>query len=111
MTDSQILYISKADAVLVEELYKCKLNLSDEEITANTRIAVIGGIHCEGEFFTSLRLFKCKSLSEKYIVELLRRESIFDYVLVQIHETVVKLKPAENSISSIFSMQRYTLHE
>ncbi len=74
MTDPQIpldiAYIKKSD--IVNNTYE--LNLSNEQIaalSANACIAVIGGLDYEGESFNTLRLFKNKTLTENYIVELL----------------------------------------
>ena len=76
---------------IVNDTYK--LNLSAEQIaalSANACIAVIGSITCENVDWdiSTLRLFRCKLLAEKYIVELLSEESIYTYVQVQIQEIV-----------------------
>ena len=99
MTDSEILFVSRADIVNnsidLAGLYAYKSSSSDKQIdalSANECIAVIGGIICEGQRFRSLRLFKCKDLAGKYIVELLSQVDVYgfyDYAEVQIQEITV----------------------
>lgn len=84
MTDSQTRYTIVKDDIANNNY---ELNLPDEQ-AATACIAVIGGIVYEGESFKTLRLFKSKSLAEKYIVELLSEESIYTYVQVQLHEII-----------------------
>lgn len=45
--------------------------------------AVIAGIDCEGEVFSTLRLFDCFSTANAYMVEI---EAEYDYALMDIRE-------------------------
>jgi len=45
--------------------------------------AVIGGFDCEGEVFSTLRLFDCFSTANAYMVEI---EAEYDYALMETRE-------------------------
>lgn len=95
MTDSQTIFITEINRCDIVN-NNCELNLSDKQIaalSANACITVVGSITCNNALFDTgtLRVFKCKLLAEKYIVELLNEESLYCYVQVQIQDMVISL--------------------
>ena len=58
---------------------------------SKTVLAVIGGIHYEGEVFDTLRLFDCRSTAQAY-AEQLEQEFCIDYVLIE--ERVINFESA-----------------